>query len=215
MPGAAALIIETEADLARAIVALSAADPTLAEVHEIVGTPPLRRREGGFAALLRIITDQQISLKAGASIWARTLQRFEPLTAETIAGADEDDIRSCGQSAAKARAMRAVAKGMLDGSLNLEELKELDDREAMAMLTRIKGIGPWTAEVYLLTCVGRADIWPAGDVALQTGVQLALGLDARPTAKEMVALGEPWRPHRAVAARLLWAYYRKRTGRGD
>jgi DNA-3-methyladenine glycosylase II len=208
-------VIETVSDLERAIDALIAADARLADVHAAVGVPPLRRRGGGFEALLRIITDQQISLKAGASIWARTLERFDPLTAEAIAGASEEEIRSCGQSAAKARAMRAVAEAVLDGALDLAGLGELEDGEAMERLMRIKGIGPWTAEIYLLTCVGRADIWPAGDVALQTGVQLALGLEGRPGAREMVKLAEVWRPHRAVAARLLWAYYRKMTGRGD
>ncbi|MGE0213609.1 MAG: DNA-3-methyladenine glycosylase [Parvibaculaceae bacterium] len=205
-------IIGSEADIAEGLAALGAADPRLARIAETVGHPPLRRAEGGLKALLRIVMDQQISLAAGAAIWARLEARYATFGAGVLAAASEEDLRACGLSGAKIRTLLALARAAAEGTLDFETLEALPDEEAAAVLTALPGIGPWTADIYLLTCLGRSDAWPKGDLALQEAAKLALGLSVRPTHREMENLAEPWRPWRAVAARLLWSYYRQTKG---
>jgi DNA-3-methyladenine glycosylase II len=200
--------IENERDVAAGIRALIRADVRFQRVYKVTGQPPLRRRDSGFEALLRIITDQQISLHAGEAIWSRFAKTVGSVRPETIVAKSEADLLAVGQSRAKVRTIRAVSRAVLDGSLDLDRLERLDDEAAACELMSIKGIGPWTADIYLLSCLGRPDVWPAGDVALQTGAQLALGLETRPNTRELSELAQAWRPWRAVAARLLWAYYR-------
>ena len=190
--------IESESDVAEGVFALIEADPRFQRVYAVTGRPPLRRRGSGFEALLRIITDQQISLHAGAAIWSRFVGLLGMVSPESVLAADEADLRATGQSKAKVNATRAVAGAVLEGSLDLSRLERLEDEPAAAELMRVKGIGPWTAEIYLLSCMGRRDVLPAGDVALQTGTQLAFGLEARPSASELVVLAEGWRPWRAA-----------------
>ncbi len=139
--------------------------------------------------------------------------RVDPLTPEAIAKARPERLKRVGLSAPKIRAFKEIARAIIRGKLALAEIAELPPDDAHAALTAIHGIGPWTADIYLLACLGDADAWPAGDLALQEAARLAFGLRARPTAKEMIALAEPWRPWRSVAARVLWTYYRSIKGR--
>lgn len=200
--------IETESDVALGVAELINADPRFGPILDVTGQPPLRRREAGFEALLRIITDQQISLSAGAAIWSRFAEKVGTINAMSLIKLSDDDLRATGQSGAKTKTMRAVASAILDGTLDLRRLEALDDEAAAAELMQVKGIGPWTADIYLLSCMGRSNVFPASDVALQTGAQLAFKLTIRPTAPELTAMAELWQPFRAIAARLLWSYYR-------
>lgn len=204
--------IETEADLAGALAALGRLCPLMAASHAELGAPPLRRRPAGFEGLVHIVVFQQISTSAARAIWDRTLAVFGAVTAERLASGGDDEFRAAGQSRPKIRTLRAISAAVLDGSLDLDAIGGLDADEAHAALTRVKGIGPWTADVYLLSCLGHPDAWPAGDIALQAAAGDLLGLGARPDARAMAGIGERWRPWRAVAARLLWAHYAARRG---
>lgn len=206
--------IDTEADLAEALTALSGLCPLMAATFAELGAPPLRRRPPGFAGLVQIVVFQQISLDAARAIWSRLEQAFGEPTPGVIRAAGEEGLRAVGLSRPKVRTLEAMAEAVLSGSLDLESLGDLPADEAHAALCAVKGIGPWTADVYLLSCLGHPDAWPAGDVALQAAAGDLLGLPVRPTAKEMGPLAERWRPWRAVAARLLWAHYgARRSGR--
>jgi DNA-3-methyladenine glycosylase II len=205
--------IDSEADLAIGLKALIAADPRFAEVSARAGPPPLRRRAGGFAGLASIVVSQQLSTASAAAIWGRLSTAFDPFDCRAVRRARTEKLKRIGLSAPKIRALKAIAKACDDGSLGLAALAGMPADEAHARLTQVHGIGPWTADIYLLFCLGHADAWPAGDLALQEAARLAFGLEARPSAKAMVPLAEPWRPWRGVAARLLWAYYRAAKGR--
>jgi DNA-3-methyladenine glycosylase II len=150
------------------------------------------------------VVDQQISLAAGAAIWRRLEAQLAPFEAARLLAASDETLRACGLSGGKIRTLRAIAAAAADGSLDFARVETLPDEAASAMLTAVHGIGPWTAEIYLLTCLGRPDVWPAGDLALQAAAGAAFDLAGRPTAAQLRELGEPWRPWRAVAARLLW-----------
>jgi DNA-3-methyladenine glycosylase II len=204
--------IETEADLARLLAALAGRCRDMARLHGELGVPPLRRRPAGFEGLVHIVTFQQISTAAARAIWDKTLGVFGSITPAILAAGSDDDFRAAGQSRPKVRTLRAIADAVRDGSLDLDAIGRLDADAAHAALVKVKGIGPWTADVYLLSCLGHPDAWPAGDIALQAAAGDLLGLSARPEAKAMAALGERWRPHRAVAARLLWAHYARLRG---
>jgi DNA-3-methyladenine glycosylase II len=193
--------------LERHLDGLMALDPRLAPVREMAGEVPLRIRESGFAGMAHIITSQLLSVASANAIHGR----FEALLGEVHApgflAIDEEQIRACGISGGKYRTMRAVAEAELDGSLDYDVLADLPVEEAMAALTRLKGIGPWTAEIYLLFCVGHADVFPAGDLVLQKMVGQALGHDERPNEKAVRLIAGAWAPYRGVAARLLWRYF--------
>jgi DNA-3-methyladenine glycosylase II len=205
--------IDTDADLTIGLTALLAADPRFAEIMALAGTPPLRRRPDGFAGLAAIIVSQQLSTASAAAIWGRLSAAFDPFHCGAVRRARTPKLKRIGLSAPKIRALKAVAKAVEDGALDLAALASMPADEAHAMLTAVHGIGPWTADIYLLVCLGHADAWPAGDLALQEAARIAFALTTRPTAKSMVPLAEPWRPWRGVAARLLWAYYRATKGR--
>jgi DNA-3-methyladenine glycosylase II len=205
--------IHSETDLEAALTALGRADPRLAAIVAAAGRPPLRRRPDGFAGLAATIVAQQLSTASAGAIWGRLAAAFEPLEPAAILRARPARLAKLGLSAPKIRALKAVARAVARGDLALTALGELAAEDAHAALTAIHGIGPWTADIYLLSCLGHADAWPAGDLALQEAMRVAFGLRARPTAKEMVPLAEPWRPWRAVAARVLWTYYRAVKGR--
>jgi DNA-3-methyladenine glycosylase II len=208
-------IIDGEAALQHALAELQARDPVvITALLESCGVPPLRRREAGFEGLASIIIAQQVSTASANAIFARTRARFDPFDPAALLSATDADLRSCGLSAAKIGTLRAVAEAIAAG-LDLSALAAASAADAHARLVAIKGIGPWTADIFLLSCLGHADAWPVGDLALQEAIKLALALDARPTANELMAIGERWRPYRAVAARLLWAHYRiaKETAR--
>ena len=173
---------------------------------EIGGPPPLRRREPGFAGLAAIIVSQQVSVASAAAIFARVEARFRPLTPEAIFEADEETLRGCGLSGPKLRALVSAAQAVADG-LDLTALAALPAPEAHRALVAVKGIGPWTADIFLLFCLGHPDAFPVGDLALQEAAKLALGLRKRPDPAKLEKLAERWRPFRGVAARMLWAYY--------
>jgi DNA-3-methyladenine glycosylase II len=205
--------IDTEADLAIGLAALLAADPRFAEIVAIAGPPPLRRRPDGFAGLAAIIVSQQLSTASAAAIWGRLSAAFDPFHCGAMRRARTPKLKRIGLSAPKIRALKAAARAVDDGTLDLAALASIPADEAHAILTAVHGIGPWTADIYLLFCLGHADAWPAGDLALQEAARMAFALADRPSAKAMVPLAEPWRPWRGVAARLLWAYYRASKGR--
>src|ERR1700729_1006794 len=205
--------IDTEADIEAGLSALLAADPRLEPVAAMAGRLPLRRRPGGFAGLAAIVVAQQLSTASANAIWGRLAAAFEPLDAAAILRARPAKLARIGNTGAKIRALNAIAKAVASKELALEALATLEADAAHAALTAVHGIGPWTADIYLLASLGHADAWPAGDLALQEAARIAFGLKARPTTKEMQSLAEPWRPWRAVAARVLWTYYRAVKGR--
>lgn len=205
--------IQNESDLDAALLALSAADPRFAELIAQAGRPPLRRRPDGFPGLAATVVSQQLSTASAGAIWGRLAAAFDPLDPVAIVKARAQKLARIGLSRPKIKALKEIARAVSNGKLALATLAELAAEDAHAALTAVHGIGPWTADIYLLSCLGHADAWPAGDLALQEAARLAFGLRARPSVKQMIALAEPWRPHRAVAARVLWTYYRAAKGR--
>jgi DNA-3-methyladenine glycosylase II len=201
--------IDGEAALAVAAAELARLDPKIiGHLVEIGGAPPLRRREPGFAGLAAIIVSQQVSVASATAIYGRLEARFAPLEAIGVLAATDDDLRGCGLSTPKIKALRALAAAVQREGLDLAALAEMDAREAHARLVKVSGIGPWTADIFLLFCLGHPDAFPAGDLALQEAARLALGLKARPDARALENIAERWRPYRGVAARMLWAFYR-------
>jgi DNA-3-methyladenine glycosylase II len=177
-------------------------------MHDRSGLPPLRRRPGGFEGLARIVVGQQLSIASAAAIWSRTEAAVTPFAPEALLAASDATLRGAGLSTGKVRTLRAVATAIAEGGLDLDGLAGLGDAEIHEALTGVSGIGPWTADVYILFCLGRADGFAPGDLALQVALQMATDLETRPSAKELAAFAERWRPWRGVAARLLWAYYK-------
>jgi len=207
--------LNTQADLEDAIHALLRQDPRLKPVFELTGMPVLRRREPGFIGLAHIVTGQQLSTASAGAIWARLAAAFDPFHPESLRKARAERLGRLGLSAAKIKILKNIARELAAERLNFDVLANEDADTAHNTLTALHGIGPWTADVYLLFCLGHGDAWPAGDIAIQEGVKVGLGLKTRPTPKEMTPLGEPWRPLRGAAAHLWWSYYRvlkKREG---
>jgi DNA-3-methyladenine glycosylase II len=205
--------IRTESDLDLALAALTSADARFAALIATAGRPPLRRRPGGFAGLAATVVSQQLSTASAAAILGRLSTAIDPLDHAGMLQARTPKLRRVGLSMGKIRTLRAIARAIRDGALAPETLVDMPADDAHRLLMQVHGIGPWTADIYLLTCLGHADAWPAGDLALQEAARLALALKTRPTTKEMGPLAEPWRPWRGVAARLLWTYYRAVKGR--
>jgi DNA-3-methyladenine glycosylase II len=206
--------IDGEESLARALARLRAADPALMDhLLGVAGPPPLRLREPGFAGLASIIVGQQLSTASAGAIFRRLETALAPLSPATMLAATDETLRAVGLSVGKVRTLRATAEAVLSGALPIDALHELTAEAAHAAMVSVPGIGPWTADLFLLFCLGHPDAWPAGDLALQEALRVALGRAERPGAGELVALAEGWRPYRAVAARLLWAYYRAVKGR--
>jgi DNA-3-methyladenine glycosylase II len=200
--------IDTEADIAAGLGALLAADPRLAAVAAIAGALPLRRRPGGFAGIAGIVVSQQLSTASANAIWGRLAAAYDPFTPQALIRAQAARLARLGLSAPKIRALKEIARAIAGGGLDCDALPDMPADAAHQALCAIHGIGPWTADVYLLFCLGHPDAWPAGDLALQEAARLAFVLPARPNPKEFIVLAEPWRPWRGVAARLLWSYYR-------
>lgn len=191
-------------DIARSRAALARLDPALAKADAAVAPFAWRVRPRGFVGLTTMVVEQQVSVAAAAAIW----RRFEAglggaVTPAAVLAASEEDLRGFGLSGQKARYMKAIAQA---GSL-FDNLHAMSDDEAVAHLTAIKGVGRWTAEVYLLFCEGRDDFFPAADIALQEGLRLAEGGESRLSVNALYRRAEAWTPHRGVAALLLWAYY--------
>src|ERR1700744_3516227 len=200
--------LNTQDDLEDAIHALVKQDPRLQPVFELTGMPSLRQREPGFAGLVAIVCGQQLSTASAAAIWGRVSAAFNPFHHEALRRARADRLGRLGLSAAKIKTLKNIARELAAERLNFDVLANEDADAAHNTLTALHGIGPWTADVYLLFCLGHGDAWPAGDIAIQEGVKVGLGLKARPTPKEMAPLAEPWRPLRGAAAHLWWSYYR-------
>ena len=202
-------LVLDEATLAAAVELLRQTDPVcVGAMLEAAGPPPLRRREPGYAGLAWIVVGPQVSTASANAIYARLNAGFPGLDPAAVRDASEESLRACGLSAPKMKTLRAIAAALLDGSLDLERLALLSAEEAHSALCAVHGIGPWTADIFLLFCLGHPDAWPAGDLALQEAARMALNLRKRPDTKKLEKIGERWRPHRGVAARLLWAYYR-------
>lgn len=175
-------------------------------VHDTAGDPPLRRRPAGFEGLARIIVGQQLSVASASAIWERTAAACRPFEPHVLLVVKDKQLAGAGLSRPKVRTLRAIATACQNG-LDLARLEHASEDEVHAALTEVVGIGPWTADIYIMFCLGRADGWAPGDLALQIAAQQALGLAERPGRDEMMAIAERWRPWRGVAARLLWAYY--------
>jgi len=200
-------MVRTTRSLNTSLDALAAVEPGFARVIEVHGRPEPRKSEPGVETLLRTIVGQQVSVAAARSMWAKLVARFgEPIDLAALLGATDEELREAGLSRQKAGYARSCAGLVLAGELDLENLPA-DDEEAIHLLTRIKGIGRWSAEIYLLFAEGREDVWPAGDLAVQIAVGRLLGLDDRPSEKQLRTLAERWRPHRGAAAVLAWHSY--------
>jgi len=200
--------IETEEDILKGVRSLRRRCPVMRRVLKATGTPPLRRRPPGFEGLARIIVGQQVSVASANAIWGRCVETIAPLEAKTIAALDDDTLRSAGLSRPKVRTLRAIAAVVLEHGLDLKDFGDANDAQIHETLCAVKGIGPWTADIYLMFCLGRPDAFAAGDLALQVAAEHAFELDHRPAPSELLELAEAWRPWRGVSARLLWAYHK-------
>jgi DNA-3-methyladenine glycosylase II len=190
--------------LKRSLDSLAEIEPAFAAALARIGYPAPRISQPGYVTLLRAIVGQQVSIKAAASIWNKLDAAVGGADIPAkVAAASPETLRGAGLSRMKAAYAHSLAEEVLTGRLDLHALPE-DDEEAIAAMTRVKGIGVWSAEIYLLFAEGRLDIWPAGDLAVQIEVGRILGLDAKPTEKQTRALAEPWRPHRGAAAIFAW-----------
>jgi DNA-3-methyladenine glycosylase II len=199
-------IITTEADIRAGVKALRRKCATMRHVHDTAGDPPLRRRQAGFEGLARVIVGQQLSIASAAAIWERAAAACHPFEPAGLLRLTDTALADAGLSRPKIRTLRAIATACSNG-LNLAALDDASDAQIHAALTEVVGIGPWTADIYIMFCLGRADAWAPGDLALQIAVQRAMALAERPDKEEMLSLAERWRPWRGVAARMLWGYY--------
>lgn len=202
------LHFRSQHDLEAAMGALVAQDRRLAPVLSASGMPALRQRAPGFAGLASVICGQQLSTFAAAAIWARIVEAFDDPAHHHFRAARSDKLRRLGLSAAKIKTLKFIANEIHHGRLDLTRVADAPADEAHDMLTALHGIGPWTADIYLLFCLGHGDAWPAGDLAIQEAIRIAFGLPQRPTVKQMATIGDVWRPWRGAAAHLFWAYYR-------
>jgi DNA-3-methyladenine glycosylase II len=199
--------LHTEADLQAGLAQLILADPRLKPVAEKAGAFNLRRREAGFAGLCAIVCGQQLSTASAAAIRNRLFAAFEPFHHDTVRRARVDKLKRLGLSAPKIKSIREIGKALAKGRIDLTEVGNMEADAAHAALTALHGVGPWTADIYLLFCLGHADAFPSGDLAVQESARIALNLRERPDAKALAKIAEAWRPWRGVAAHLLWAYY--------
>jgi DNA-3-methyladenine glycosylase II len=199
--------INTIDDLAAGAKALFELDPRFRQLHEQNGLPWLRRRDGGLAGLSHIVVGQLISTKAANSIWARVEPALSPFDVAGISEMQVSDLASLGLTRAKAAAIINAAKAEHEGVFNFSSLADLDDAAAASELKKLRGVGQWTADIYLVTCLGRSDAWPAGDLAVRVGLQLFEQLADVPSIPDMSMHAERWRPWRAVAACYLWGLY--------
>jgi DNA-3-methyladenine glycosylase II len=204
-----------ERSFAAAVAELCTADPDLAAIVERHGIPEFWAREPGFATLVLLILEQQVSLASARAAYDRLVLRLGGLTPRGVLDSTDEELRADGFSRQKNRYARALAAAIEEGALDLDAVAGLDDVAVRQALVALPGIGPWTAEVYLLSALRRPDTWPTGDIALQEGARRAKRLELRPSPEELDAIGEAWRPHRATAARLLWHLYLSENGRRE
>ena len=200
-----------------AVAMLAERDADLGAIVSRFGRPKMWRRTGGYATLVLLILEQQVSLSSAQAAHRRLTATAGSLTPERVGQLSDQEFRAAGVSRQKTRYIRHLGDSVLDRSLRIDRFGRKADDEVRSELTRIKGIGPWTADVYLLTCLMRPDVWPVGDIALQAAAKDVKGLDARPGPAELTGIGEAWRPWRSVAARILWHHYLNtvRTRKGN
>ncbi len=207
--------LHTDDDLRAGLAQLIAADPRLVPVAEKAGAFNLRRREGGYPGLCAIVCGQQLSVASAAAIRDRLFAAFMPFGHEAVHKARPDKLKRLGLSNNKVKSIKEIGKAVSAGRIDLNAVGNMDADVAHAALTALHGVGPWTADIYLLFCLGHADAFPAGDLAVQEAARIALNLRKRPDAKALTKIAEAWRPWRGVAAHLMWAYYhvvKKREG---
>lgn len=194
-------------DLQQAAEQVAADEPRLAPALPLIDAFPFRLRGPGFPTLLQLILEQQVSVRAAAAMWRKLSTVLQPVTPDGFLTLSDDTMRACGFSRPKMRYGSALAQAVIDRHLDFDGIGEMDDSDAIETLTRLKGVGTWTAECYLLFGLGRPDILPSKDLALMVGWQMLAGLDSRPSAGELAAAAEAWRPRRSAAAFLIWRYY--------
>jgi DNA-3-methyladenine glycosylase II len=207
--------IRSQTELQDAIEALTAQCPHMARIYAATGLPPLRARSADLAGLAWIIVGQQVSTASAEAIYARVAGAFPDWNARALAQASDATMQGCGLSRPKIKTLRALGQAIDAGDLDFAELGRLALDDAHARLTALHGVGPWTADIFLLFCLGAPDAFPAGDLALQEAAKHALNLRQRPDTKKMEQIAKRWRPHRAAAARLLWSYYRIAKTKSD
>jgi len=199
--------LHTQAELEAGLAQLILLDPRLKAVAEKAGAFALRRRDPGFPGLCAIVCGQQLSTASAAAIRNRLMTAFQPFHHDAIRRARPDKLKRLGLSAAKIKSIREIAKAVSGARIDLNAVGDMDADAAHAALVELHGVGPWTADIYLLFCLGHADAFPAGDLAVQEATRIAFNLRTRPDAKKLTKIAEAWRPWRGVAAHLLWAYY--------
>lgn len=204
--GMTAIDVTDPKQLSKAIKALSKSCAVIKAAHARVGVPEWRTRQGDYAGLARIIAYQQLSTKAAATIWGRVEVLLGKITPKAVLAADIDALRACGLSRPKIAHIRSIAEAVQSGSLNLRRVAKASDEAAQAELVAVKGIGPWTADVYLMFCLGRWDVFPHADIGLSESYRMITGERKRHPPKKFLKTGERWRPYRGVAAHMLWAY---------
>lgn len=197
----------TEEALREASAILAARDPDLARVMETLGPPPLWAREPGFATLVYIILEQQVSLASARAAYNRLAAAIAPISPQNLLTLSDEELKAIGFSRQKMGYARILARAILDGQIDLESLAAMEDDAVRAALTRIKGIGRWTADIYLMEALLRPDVWPAGDLALAIAVRRVKNLESLPSPSALNEMGERYRPWRAAAARLFWHHY--------
>ena len=195
----------TKESLVNAAEMLAVRDPQLASIYERHGPPPMWARRPGFPTLLRIVLEQQVSLVSARAMFERLKSNIEPFTALGFIESGEAYLRSLGVTRQKAHYCIQVAQAFTNGELN--QIARMNDEDAHQALLRIKGVGPWTANIYLLMALKRPDIWPDGDIALATALGRLRKMNTRPSFSELAKIAEAWHPYRSVAARMLWQYY--------
>jgi DNA-3-methyladenine glycosylase II len=193
--------------LATGVATLCSIDPDLASIHAELGLPPLWARLPGFPTLVHIILEQQVSLASARAAFIKLQDAAVNITPDKFLQFNDEELKRIGFSRQKMSYCRGLAQAILTNELDLDALVLMDDSTARAVLIKIKGIGPWTADIYLLMALLRPDIWPSGDLALATAVQRIKGFSSRPNPEELTQIAVAWQPWRAVAARLLWHYY--------
>jgi DNA-3-methyladenine glycosylase II len=197
----------TEITLARAAKTLAQRDKDLAAIFEKLGPPPLWARHPGFSTLVKIILEQQVSLASAASIFARLQKNIVPFRPARMLELGEGHLKSQGLTRQKTAYCLHLAQSLADKRLRLAQLSRMSDIDAKAALLELKGIGPWSADIYLLMALGRPDIWPTNDLALAIAMTELRRLDTRPNSNQLAEMAEQWKPYRSVAARMLWQYY--------
>lgn len=201
----------TNESLAAAAEALAARDPHLGSIYKLYGVPPMWARRPGFSTLLRIVLEQQVSLISAKAMYARLKSRIQPFTPERFIEGGEQHLRSLGLTRQKSHYVIQVAHAFTNG--HLKAIGRMSDEEAHRRLVEIKGVGPWTANIYLLMVLKRPDVWPDGDIALASAVTKLHKVNTRLSFRDLEQIAEAWRPYRSVAARMLWQYYLKERNR--